>query len=118
MYVVFILFSPENDMSNVQRSNSVGLGSSNNTQYRVYTGNYRRSGTAKMKVRSGARLVVELATSLGRLQQCFTCKNMFRISKRIHFREHEPKAARTSEHPTLTVLRTLSASARPGLTSY
>ena len=50
-------------------------------------------------------------------QQSFTCKSIVRISQRVQFRDHKPKAARTSEHPTLTVIRALSASTRQGLTS-
>ena len=47
----------------------------------------------------------------------FRLNNIFKTLQGTQFREHRPKAARMSEQPTLTVMRTLSASASPGFTS-
>jgi hypothetical protein len=47
----------------------------------------------------------------------FHLRKTFKTLQRAQLREYRPRAARTSEHPTLTVMRTLSASASRGFTS-
>jgi len=81
-----------------------------NRQYKVYMGNHRWD----------SRMVMEFSNGTSHLSSVHNKVSPIKPYSEFWDEcgpEYKPKAARTSEHPTLTVLRTLSASARPGLTS-
>jgi len=81
-----------------------------NRQYKVYMSNYRWD----------SRMMMEFSNGTGHLSSIHNKVSPVKLYSEFWDEcelEYKPKAARTSEHPTLTVLRTLSASARPGLTS-
>jgi hypothetical protein len=81
-----------------------------NRQHKVYLGYHRRDNRMMM---GSSNKPNHLSSIHNKVSPVKTCSNFWDEFKP----EYKPKAARTSEHPTLTVLRTLSASARPGLTS-